>query len=248
MCNKIDVITLERLAEDQPESHALLKEIEAKNVPIMPISTLTKEGVMELRNTACERQLSVRVDQKLKNRKTENILNRVYVAEPRADGKARPPTIPPSVAENWKENKYISKLTDEDPNVVLESKIEEEEGDDYTVDYCKNKDLEDDEWKYDKIPRFWHGKNIADFIDNDIEKKFETLMTEEKDREAVGYYDIPDIGETEQDQDFRKLAKVIKDKIIINKINRRLDTGTGIRAVNRASRSRTRERTTTTMR
>ena len=97
----------------------------------------------------------------------------------------RPPTIPAKIADNWKEKKYISKLTDEDPSVVLESKIEEDLGDDYIVDYCKNKDLENDEWKYDKIPRFYNGKNIADFITEDVAEKFKTLMEEEKERRRM---------------------------------------------------------------
>jgi nucleolar GTP-binding protein len=31
--------------------------------------------------------------------------------------------------------------------------------------------LENDEWKYDKWPEFYNGKNVADFYDPDIEEK-----------------------------------------------------------------------------
>lgn len=49
----------------------------------------------------------------------------------------------------------------------LEKELEEELGDDYILDLNKNYDLPD-EYKYDKIPEFWEGVNIADFIDPDI--------------------------------------------------------------------------------
>jgi hypothetical protein len=42
--------------------------------------------------------------------------------------------------------------------------------------------LENDEWKYDRIPEIIDGKNIADFIDIDIEKKLEALEREEAER------------------------------------------------------------------
>lgn len=49
----------------------------------------------------------------------------------------------------------------------LERQIEEELGDDYVVDLKKNYDLPD-AYKYDKIPEFWNGRNIQDFIDPEI--------------------------------------------------------------------------------
>lgn len=49
----------------------------------------------------------------------------------------------------------------------LEKDIEEEMGDDYTLDLKKNYDIRD-EWKYDKIPEIWNGHNIQDFIDPEI--------------------------------------------------------------------------------
>lgn len=52
----------------------------------------------------------------------------------------------------------------------LEKDIEEELQDDYSLDLNKHKDLENEEWKYDKIPQFWEGYNVADFVDPDILK------------------------------------------------------------------------------
>lgn len=39
--------------------------------------------------------------------------------------------------------------------------------------------LEDEDWKYDKWPEFFNGKNVADFYDKDIEKKLAILEAEE---------------------------------------------------------------------
>lgn len=44
--------------------------------------------------------------------------------------------------------------------------------------------LKDDDWKWDKIPEIWEGKNVADFIDPDIEEKLR-LLEEEEDQLAV---------------------------------------------------------------
>lgn len=37
-------------------------------------------------------------------------------------------------------------------------------------------DLADDEWKYDQIPEILDGKNVADWIDPDIEQKLKVLL------------------------------------------------------------------------
>ena len=53
------------------------------------------------------------------------------------------------------------------PTRKLEREIEMEEGDDYVLDLKKNFDIPQS-YKYDIIPEFWEGHNIADFIDPDI--------------------------------------------------------------------------------
>lgn len=45
----------------------------------------------------------------------------------------------------------------------LEKNLEDELGDDYILDLKKSYDLPE-EFKYDIIPEFWNGRNIADFI------------------------------------------------------------------------------------
>ena len=55
----------------------------------------------------------------------------------------------------------------------------------FTEDYL----LKNPEWKQDVIPELWQGKNIADFIDPDIEEKLEALEREEERLQAEGFYD-----------------------------------------------------------
>ena len=49
--------------------------------------------------------------------------------------------------------------------------------------------LKNDEWKYDVIPEIMDGKNVADFIDPEIEEKLDELEREEERLIAEGYYD-----------------------------------------------------------
>ena len=46
------------------------------------MSTVTEEGVMEVKNNACELLLQHRVEHKFKSKKLETVLNRLHVAEP----------------------------------------------------------------------------------------------------------------------------------------------------------------------
>lgn len=66
---------------------------------LFTMSTLTEEGVMAVKHTACDRLLNFRVDMKLAGKRIGDVLNRMHVALPKPrDNAARPPVIPPSVA------------------------------------------------------------------------------------------------------------------------------------------------------
>jgi nucleolar GTP-binding protein len=58
----------------------------------------------------------------------------------------------------------------------------------YNVDLKKRYMLADDDWKYDVIPEFLDGHNVADFIDPEIEEKLEALEREEERLEQEGFY------------------------------------------------------------
>jgi nucleolar GTP-binding protein len=63
--------------------------------------------------------------------------------------------------------------------------------------------LENPEWKFDTIPEIMDGKNIADFIDPDIEEKLEALEREEEKLVAEGFY----ASEEEMVSSYLHLAK-----------------------------------------
>lgn len=47
--------------------------------------------------------------------------------------------------------------------------------DEYSVDLRKEWDLKDPSWRYDTIPEILDGKNVADFVDPDIDDKLQHL-------------------------------------------------------------------------
>ena len=119
--NKIDVTRLDDLT---PENRALVDEIiSAPEVQHVQVSCYTDEGVMELKNKACDALLQHRVDNKLKGNKINSILNRLHVAQPKArDEVVREPFIPDAVKNRKKYDK-------EDPERRrLEKDVEAEEG------------------------------------------------------------------------------------------------------------------------
>jgi len=103
----------------------------------------------------------------------------------------------------------------------LERDIELELGDDYVLDLKKNYDIVDEE-KYDVIPEVWNGRNIADFIDPDIEAKLEALEREEEERINSGYYDFDLDSEDEELQEIRGLARKIRERKGIMKFEQRM--------------------------
>ncbi|XP_071439336.1 nucleolar GTP-binding protein 1 [Hetaerina americana] len=214
--NKVDIVTLDNLS---PERRKALASLEAnESLKMLQMSTVTEEGVMEVKQEACEKLLAYRVDLKLKTKKTDGILNRLHVAVPsQRDRRTRPPCIPESVLKRKQE----SEMAVTTRKRKLEREIELEEGDDYVLDLKKNYDLPE-EYKYDIIPEIWEGRNIADYIDPEIFKKLEKLEEEEGLKMAAGVYDPPDVKEDISLQEIRALAKEIRDKKSIAKQEARI--------------------------
>lgn len=89
----------------------------------MQVSCYSDEGVMELKNKACDALLEHRVDTKLKGNKINSILNRLHVAQPKArDEMVREPFIPDAVKAKKKYDKNDSERR------RLERDVEAEEG------------------------------------------------------------------------------------------------------------------------
>jgi len=199
--NKVDVTRIDDLS---PENRVLVDEIINKEgVICVQVSCYTEEGVMELKTKACDALLAHRVGNKVKGTKINSVINRIHVAQPRPrDDISREPCIPEAVKIKLEERQAGVKQR-------LEKDIEAEEGGPgvyninlksesshtllseswITNERAENYILENPEWKFDVIPEIMDGKNIADFIDPDIEEKLEALEREEEKLVAEGFYD-----------------------------------------------------------
>lgn len=232
--NKVDVLRIDELA---PEKQKILKSLEDKEVPLLEMSTLTDFGVMDVKMQTCERLLAFRVDQKIRSKKVEGLLNRLHVAQPvPRDQRVRAPCIPESVLK-----KRMAMAEKVDRKRKLERDIEEEMGDDYVLDLKKNYDIEGDQ-KFDIIPEMWEGHNIADYIDPDIFEKLNELEREERLREEAGMYDykMPELSETMRE--IGQLAKQIREKKAIMKDEARIQKASTKPVMPRTAAAKTRDR------
>ncbi|PGH11003.1 hypothetical protein AJ79_05154 [Helicocarpus griseus UAMH5409] len=212
--NKIDVMRPEDLdAATQEELQAILKP---GDVEILQVSCATTEGVSAVKNAACDRLLAERVAQKLKtgsntagtpSGRLGELLARIHVAQPMG-GVVREAFIPEAVHN-------MKKYDKNDPEKRrLARDTEEENGGAgvFNVDLKDKYMLADDEWKHDKIPEVWNGKNIYDFVDPDIEQKLAALEEEEEKLEADGYYESDESVEDAEEADIRMKAELIREK------------------------------------
>ncbi|CAZ86220.1 unnamed protein product [Tuber melanosporum] len=228
--NKIDVVRPEDL---DPARLELLETItKSGEVEMLKLSCHTEEGVMDVRNQACERLLALRVEQKLKNvmssavgKEVTDILNRIHVSRP--IGEYLQPFIPDAALNRKRYNKG-------DPERrKLERDIEAEEGGAgvYNINLRKNYLLENPDWKMDKIPEIYDGKNVYDFIDPDIEQRLAELEAEEEQLQESGFYDEPEDIEDEQEAEIRTKADYIREQQALMRNAARSKKSTKNRAV-----------------
>ncbi|XP_062213843.1 nucleolar GTP-binding protein 1-like [Phragmites australis] len=184
VCNKTDLQPLEGLSE---EVMTLVMEIKAEAMKtiaqagdaneedvLLTMSNLT-DGVMAVKNAACERLLEQRVDIKMKSKKMVDCLNRFHVAMPKPrDNKERPVCIPASVLE-------ARAIAAAKEKKKFEKDLENENGGAgvYSASLKKHYILANDEWKEDILPEILDGHNVADFLDPDILERCEELEREE---------------------------------------------------------------------
>ncbi|XP_020594215.1 nucleolar GTP-binding protein 1-like, partial [Phalaenopsis equestris] len=128
---------------------------------LLTMSTLTDDGVISVKNAACERLLNQRVEMKMKSKKINDCLNRFHVAIPKPrDNKERPPCIPLAVLE------ARAKENEKRENRKLERDLENENGGAgvYSANLRKHYILAEEEWKEDIMPEILDGHNIYDFV------------------------------------------------------------------------------------
>ncbi|KAI9833575.1 MAG: Nucleolar GTP-binding protein 1 [Phylliscum demangeonii] len=219
--NKID---LKRPEDLDPDTQQQLQDmVTSGDVEMLRLSCTTTEGVMAVRNAACERLIADRIAQKLKPGVTATgavsgrlgqLLSRIHVAQP-LGGITRPAFIPAAVKDR-------AAYDATDPHRRrLERDVQDEQGGAgvYNLDMKKHYLLEKDEWKHDKIPEVLNGMNVYDFIDPDIEAKLVALEAEEERLQADGYYQAIDHDDDDDDEledadeaDLRAKADLIREK------------------------------------
>ena len=239
--NKSDVLSRPEFTSEKEE---IFKEIEKElGRDILEMSTVTEQGVMNVKVTACDMLLQHRVEAKFRSKKVDTILNRLHVAEPTArDNFQRPAFIPEAALKKRQEKLEKAKekeaMDDDYPSDFeepmeevrysrkTERELELELECDYSIDFKKNYDLKNPDWKYDIIPEHWNGHNIADYIDPDIMEKLDALEKEEEERESSGFYDL---SESEDDDgsyaEIKEMARKIRYKKGQMRIDKMIDHG-----------------------
>jgi len=226
--NKVDVLRPENVRDDAKH---LLEELEQmENATVVPMSNHTEEGIMKVKQTACDILLSQRVESRLQGSHISSVLNRVHVAVPKPrDNNKRPPQIPQSVLNKRVENtgkqpKTRQQLREEMKQrtatitVVPNDYDSQQMPDDwdptkYSIDWRREYLLANDDWKFDPIPEIYNGKNIADFVDPDILKKLEELEKEELILdETRANQSLMDVDTMELDEDTSQLLQKIRKK------------------------------------
>ena len=212
--NKIDLAKPEDLdRETQSQLQGLLVSGE---VELLQLSCTTSEGVMTVRNAICDRLLASRNSQRLASgtnaageptSRLGDLLRRIHVAQP-LGGVTRKPYVPEAAKNRMRYSK-------DGPNRPrLERDLEAENGGPgvYSVDIRKSYLEIDPDQKHDRVPEFFDGKNVADFIDPDIFRKLAALEEEEEKLEANGFYENEERPETLQEAEIHYKAELIREK------------------------------------
>jgi len=244
VANKTDLKRLDQLDADE---RAMIDGMLAgrPDTKIMPMSNMTEDGIMAVLHTACDMLLAHRIEKKLAaTSKMESLSNRLVVTQPTPrDNKQRGVSIPESVLKARERNAELLAQMGGDaaaaaaaaaasapPRRKTERDLELEHGGPgiYNIDLRKNYLLADPEWKYDLVPEFMDGKNVADFIDPDIERRLAELEAEEAVLQAEyearnevrpeGDSDL-DEEQMEQVEAIRTNRKIIRQQRLLTKSN-----------------------------
>jgi len=212
--NKIDIMGLNDL---DSETRSNLEDMcKSGNVEILQTSCATTEGVMDVRNAACDRLLAERHAQKLTagtnssgevTGRLADVLKRIHVAMP-LGGVVREANIPEAAL-------LRTKFEMDDPNrpkLMRDIEVEEGGAGVYNINLKEKWLLANEDWKEDKMPEMLNGRNIYDFVDPDIEAKLASLEEEEAQLEAEGYYQDDEEIDDLEESELRYKAELIREK------------------------------------
>ena len=261
--NKVDSQPWDTLDADKKEMiEALAKDA---NCSLMTMSNISEHGVSEVKAQACEKLLATRVDARISGNKVDGVLNRLQVFQPTPrDGVKREAFLPDSVKQALAEGKigsadrkpkrsrvgYAPTVNDDDDadmgdyrKTARDLMWENGGPGSWAPDYREQYDLKDDEWKFDAIPEIIDGKNIADYVDPDIETKLAQLEAEEE--QLLAELEAERMGqEPESDLDSEEEAAVeaIRDRKKILRKRSQVNASENKPVVPRSIRGRTKDK------
>ena len=263
--NKIDQQPWESLEQ---EKKAMVEDlVKDANCTLMYMSNLSEQGVSEVKSAACDKLLAARVDSRVSGKKIESVMNRLQVFHPAPrDNVTREAYIPESVVQAQQEGRLgsvdhkpkrsttgyaptkDSVIGDVEMNGELKKTARDlmwENGGPgvWAPDYREIYDLKDESWKFDAIPEIMDGKNIADYIDPEIDAKLQALEQEEE--QIVAELDAAAMGEDpESDLDSEEEAAVeaIRDRKRTIRLHGRSNRTSNKPMMPRAIRGRTKDK------
>lgn len=156
--SKADLKTVSQLDQLQTqELNQIFKDF--PQIRKIELSTLTQFNIGELKKLACELFTEYKLKQDNNEEKTNKILQRMQIAQPkRRDGIERKPYLPAGYSLSNPDSNM-------DEPVVTAKDLQEEMGG-AGVFYIPNQyhfKLENADWNFDKVPEFMDGMNVADF-------------------------------------------------------------------------------------
>ena len=262
--NKVDQQPWETLEAEKKEMiEALAKNA---NCSLMTMSNVSEHGISEVKNTACEKLLASRVDARVSGNKVDGVMNRLQVFSPTPrDNVQRGTNIPESVADSIADgtkgsldhkpkrsrtgyaqtvNDDGDEMTDANYRKTARDLMWENGGPGvWAPDYRELYDLKDEDWKFDAIPEILEGRNIADYVDPDVEKKLAELESEEE--QLLAELESQRMGEDpESDLDSEEEAAVyaIRDRKKIIRQMHQANRSENKPVVPRAMRGRTKDK------
>mmetsp|Transcript_31928 Transcript_31928/g.56065 ORF Transcript_31928/g.56065 Transcript_31928/m.56065 type:complete len:661 (-) Transcript_31928:198-2180(-) len=221
VCNKID---LKKPEEVEPEDQAKIKSmLTGKKTKMFPMSNVTEEGIHQVKSNACEVLLTHRVQKKLRSSRAASVMNRLSIQRPEPrDNKQRGTSIPQSVLKS-RQAKANGMVTKAPRSTEKDLELRQGGPGVYNHDQRKYYMLKNPNWKYDVVPEILDGKNVADFVDPDIEKKLQELEAEEDELQKKWEKQQEDIMDddhqlTNEEQD--TLSKIRTKKSIMKQEQR----------------------------
>lgn len=216
--NKIDTRPLSALSA---EENKLLHDFQQqRGVTMVSMSALTKDGIMEVKQKACELLMQHRQPALLSSKKVQDNMNRLRVAQPRRrDNKARESFVPEG---------FVARKEDrmqQDPDLMEEEiedlqKPEWMQGFHSTTVQKKKYILDNEDWKLDIVPEIMDGQNIADWNSEDILARLDELEREEDALlQEIDMNPDDDAMDDDLTDEQKAAVRVIREKKILNKQN-----------------------------